>query len=531
MRRSWTWLLPAAFLLVFLAWPLLSFLRLAGPPAALGPWARGRLAASLQLGALTALLALLFGMPLAWLLGRHRFRGRKLLRALVTVPFVMPVVVVAGGLLALLGPRGYALRLLGHGFPFAGTYAALLVAHAVYNVPLVVRLVGDAWAHLDPRLEDAAATLGAGPWTRLRRVTLPRLAPALAAAATLAFLFGFTAFGTVLLLADPVKHATLEVAVYTEGIGVFDLPVAATLALLQLVFTFLAALAYAWLERRAAAQERPVDEATALAPLSAASRPLAALGFLVAALLLLPLLAAAVRALDTPAGWGLDAFLRVFHDQGALLYVPPLRALRNSLVFAAWTVVLAVPLGALAARAAARSGPLVDAAWMLPLGASAVTLSLGLLVVFPWRVGPWSLDLRASAALLVLVHALVAFPFVARAVTGPLRARDPALGEAARTLGAARWQRLLWIDLPLLSPALLVGAVLAASVSLGEFAGALILLRPEDATVPAEMFRYLGETKPDPWLFPEAMALATLLMLLDVAVFAALERLRPGRAG
>ncbi|MEA3201120.1 MAG: thiamine transport system permease protein [Thermoplasmata archaeon] len=518
MRRV-AWALPAAFLAAFLAWPLLSFLRLAGPPAALGAWEQGRLAASLKLGLLTAALALAFGMPLAWLLGRHRFPGRKLLRALVTVPFVMPVVVVASGVIVLMGPRA------------SGTYAALLVAHAVYNVPLVVRLVGDAWAHLDPRAEDAAATLGAGPLLRFTRVTLPRLVPAILAATMLAFLFGFTAFGTILLLADPVRDATLEVAVYHEGILVYDLPVAATLALIQLAVTFLAALAYAWLARRAAAQESAASEAETLRPLSPRAWPLIALAFGVAAALLSPLAAVLARALETPAGFGFEAFHRVFVDTGALLYVPPVDALRHSLLFALACVAIAVPLGALAARAAAESGPLLDAVWMLPLGASAVTLSLGLLLVFPWQAGPFGLDLRGTAAMLVLVHVLVAFPFVARAMTGPLRARDPALSDAARALGAKRWQRVLWIEAPLLSPALLVGAVLAASVSLGEFAGALILLRPEYATVPAEMYRYLSSTRPDPWVLPEAFALASMLMLLDLAIFALLERIRPGRTG
>lgn len=535
-RRAGTLLaaaLPALFLTLFLLVPLLAILRVAAPTVELGPWARARLWESLLLGALTALLAFALGMPLAYLLGRHRFPGRRVLRALVTVPFVMPVVVVAAGFLALLGPRGLLFDLTGLRIPFRGTYGALLLAHAFYNVPLVVRLVGDTWAHLDPRLEEAAATMGAGPWERFRRVTLPRLLPSIAAAGLLSFIFGFTAFGTVLLLGDPVDDATVEVGIYHLGVRLFDLPAAATLALLQLGVTLLAALAYARLIERASAWERPVDEATALAPLSRASRPVLALAVLTALLLLLPLAAVVAKSLDTPEGYSFEAYARLFETDGSVFAASPGDAVLNSLRFAALSVLLVVPLGLLAALAVARSrrGALADALWMLPLGASSVTLGLGLLVAFPWHAAGWTLDLRATATLIVLAHVLVAFPFVVRALVGPLRAADPALPDAARTLGARPWQRAAWVHLPLLGPALGVAAVLAASVSLGEFGATLVLTRPEHATVPAQMYRHLSAPRPDPWLPVEGLALASILLLLNLAAFLLVERLRPGRSG
>lgn len=538
-------LAPALFLALLLVLPLASFFAYAGATGELSPWARARLGASLRLGLATTGLALLVGLPLAYLLGRHRFPGRRALRAVVTVPFVMPVVVVAAGLLALLGPRGLVARATGFDPGLDGTFALLLVAHTIYNVPLVVRLVGDTWAHLDPRLEDAAATLGAGPARRFVWVTLPRLAPALAAASLLAFLFGFTGFGTVLLLADPVEHATIEVGIYHLGIRLFDLHAAATLALVQLVVTALAALAYAFLVERAAASHAAVDETTALRPLSRASRPLVALAAATAALLVLPLVAVVVLAFRTPEGWGLGAFARL-GDASSALAIGPARAALNSVRFALLTVLFALPLGLLAARAAAkaRRGAALDALWMLPLGASAVTLGLGLLLAFPWSVHPpypawWpdgarlalELDLRATAWLLVAAHVLLAFPFVVRALVGPLRAHDASLDEAARTLGATRTQRALRVHLPVLGPALVVAAVLAASVSLGEFGATLVVQRPETATLPVEMVRTLSSTRPDPWLAPTAMAMATLLLVVDLAAFLAIERLRPGRSG
>ena len=136
----------------------------------------------------STVLTVLAGMPLAWATARLRFRGRRLVRALVVVPFVLPTVVVATAFLALLPSR------------FDRGVVPILLAHVFFNVAVVVRVVGGYWARLDPRLWDAAAILGASPLRRFRELTLPALRPALAAAAALTFLFCFTSFGVVLIL-------------------------------------------------------------------------------------------------------------------------------------------------------------------------------------------------------------------------------------------------------------------------------------------------------------------------------------------
>ena len=155
------------------------------------------------------------------MLGRYAFPGRSLVRALVVVPFVLPTVVVALAFLAIL-PDG-----LERG------WAAILVAHVFFNVAVVVRVVGTFWAGLDPRVSEAAATLGAGPWRRLREVTLPLLAPSLAAAAAIVFLFSFTSFGVVLILGGP-RYSTIEAEIYNQAVRSFDLRAAAVLSLVQL---------------------------------------------------------------------------------------------------------------------------------------------------------------------------------------------------------------------------------------------------------------------------------------------------------
>ena len=150
------------------------------------------------------MLTLVAGLPLAWAIGRFRFRGRSLVRALVLVPFVLPTVVVATAFLIVL-PDGYQRGLW-----------AILAAHVFFNVAVVTRIVGGAWATIDPRSAEAAAVLGAGPLRRVREMTLPQLAPALSAASALTFLFCFTSFGVILILGGPGR-ATVETEIYNQA--------------------------------------------------------------------------------------------------------------------------------------------------------------------------------------------------------------------------------------------------------------------------------------------------------------------------
>ncbi len=261
------WLAPLTFLALFYFLPLGSILRLSFARSA-GSWAqplvevftspaiRHVLGFTFGQAALSTLLTLLFGMPGAYLLARYQFRGKSLVQALAGIPFVMPTLVVAAAFDALLGPSGWINRGLMALFnlsqpPVSFTYSlgAILVAHVFYNTTIVLRTVGDFWSHLDPRLEQAARVLGASRWQVMRRVTLPLLAPAIASAALLVFIFDFTSFGVILVLGGS-KFATLEVEIYNQTTNMLKLPLAAALSLLQLVCTLALTVIYTRLSRR-----------------------------------------------------------------------------------------------------------------------------------------------------------------------------------------------------------------------------------------------------------------------------------------
>jgi thiamine transport system permease protein len=594
--RPIVYALPLLFLASFFLYPLAAILRLSFGGAAGGvPGGQGLAAlfadpyylevvwfSAWQAG-LSTLLTLLLGLPAAYAFARYQFRGKALLRAVATVPFVMPTVVVAAAFTALLGPRGLlngALQaLLGLDAPLIRverTLSIILLAHVFYNYTVVLRIVGGFWSTLDTRLEQAAAVLGASRGRAFREVTLPLLLPAIGAAALLIFIFSFSSFGVVLLLGGP-GFATVEVEIYRQTAQFLRLDVAAALSLIQMLATLLMTLLYTRLQSRGAV---PLELRARVANVQPARTPrerlLVAGNLAVIALLIgAPLLALALRS-ATGAGGALTlAYYTLLGENrtGSAFFVPPLIAIRNSLLFALAAMALALAVGVPAAYLLARRpttdnrrptmgawpqsrrpvrgrptaaggtqhvtrntqymsrfsvlnsqfsilSSLLDPLFMLPLGTSAVTLGLGYVLA----LGRPPLKLLGSPLLIPAAHALLAFPFVVRSLLPALRGLDPQLREAARLLGASPPRVLREIDLPLLFPALLVGALFAFTVSLGEFGATLLIYPPDYPTVPVVIARLLGQ--PGAANYGQALALSTILMLVTGASFVLLERVR-----
>ena len=539
-------LLPLAFLLLFYFYPVVSILATSLAPQGqfdLAPFSRlfsgtqylEILWFTLWQAALSTLLTVLLGLPGAYVFARYTFPGKSILRALTTVPFVLPTVVVATAFTALLGGRGRLnlalMALLGLDQPpidLRGTLGAILLAHVFYNTTLVMRIVGTYWTNLDPALPEAARMLGASRWRAFREVTLPLLAPALGAAALLTFIFCFTSFGVVLILGAG-RYATLEVEIFYRTVYLADLPLAAALALIQIVLTFGLMWAYTRLQARVAAPEQLRSaQVTQRQPRSAREWLLVVASVGPALVLLLTPLASLVERSLTVGAGGLGSYRTVLAGaDDSILAVPPLMAVRNSLLFALGATLLALVLGGVASIVIANRGRrrsflsrLLDPLLMLPLGTSAVTLGLGYIVALDEP----PLNLRTSPALVVLAHALVALPFVVRSVLPALRSINPALRESAAMLGASPWQVWREIDLPIVARAVGVGAVFAFTVSMGEFGATALIYRPQFLTMPIAIYRLLG--RPGVANYGQALAMSTLLMLVCVAGFVGIERFR-----
>ncbi|SCE05663.1 thiamine transport system permease protein [Streptomyces sp. DvalAA-19] len=475
-------------------------------------------------------LTLLIALPGAYVFARFDFPGKQVLRAVVTVPFVLPTVVVGTAFLALLGRGGLLDELWG--LRLDTTVWAILLAHVFFNYAVVVRTVGGLWSQLDPRQEEAARVLGAGRFAAWRRVTLPALAPAVAAAALMVFLFTFTSFGVVQILGGPA-YSTLEVEVYRQTAQLLDLPTAAVLTMVQFVAVGAILAVHAVTVRRRERALKLVDPAqTSRRPHGPGQWALLG-GVLLTALLLilLPLGVLVERSFDGPGGYGFGYYeaLQSAGGSGSTFLVPPLEAVGNSLRYAFVATLIALVVGGLAAAALTRrAGRLVrgfDALLMLPLGVSAVTVGFGFLITLDKP----PLDLRTSWILVPLAQALVGVPFVVRTMLPVLRAVDERLREAAAVLGASPLRAWREVDLPLVRRAVLVAAGFAFAVSLGEFGATVFIARPDNPTLPVAVARLLGRS--GELNYGQAMALSTILMLVCAVSLLLLERIRTDRSG
>lgn len=557
MHRRILYLVPLAFLIVFFFHPLLAILRVSLFPEgqlaleALGelvtrPYYAGTVWFTTWQAALSTLLTLLVSLPGAYVFGRFRFRGRQLLKALTTIPFVMPTVVVGAAFRALLGPHGrlntLLQALLGLDVPpiqMERTIWLILLAHVFYNYTVVIRIVGGYWANLSRHTEEAAAVLGANRRQAFWHVTLPALAPALLAAALLIFLFTFTSFGVILILGGP-GFSTLETEIYRQAVVFLKFPVAAALSILQIIFTYLIMLAYTHFQRRIAVPLRFQPQRQTLRhPSTGRERLLVALNVaFMLVLLVTPLLALVERSFAGAGGrFTLDYYAELpINRRGSVLHVPPLQVVGNSVRYALGTMVLATALGTLSAWQLTSPSPRVarrpqggsrwtrwlDSLVMLPLGVSAVTLGFGYIVALG--------RLRTSPFLIPLAHTLIAFPFVVRSILPVLRGIHPNLREAAAMLGASPDRVWLEIDLPIVGRALLVGAVFSFTISMGEFGATSFIARPGgSSTLPIAINRFLGQ--PGALNFGQAVALSTILMCVCAVGFLFIERFRYGEIG
>jgi thiamine transport system permease protein len=507
---------PAAFLTVFYVWPFVTLAARGVRLDAIGDtFGRSRTWEVLWFttwqAVASTLLTLVIGLAPAWAVSRFSFPGRGALISVLTAVFVLPTVVVGAAFVALLPDS------------LDRSIWAILGAHVVFNLAVVVRTVGAVWEQLPAELDHAASTLGASPWRVFRHVTLPLLRPSLAAASAIVFLFTFTSYGVIRVLGT-TGRSTIEVEVWRRATQLGDVGGAAVLAMLQLAVLAVLVATMAAVQRRASRRidlERPQRR----------PRPVGTQRWLVAlaaggalALVTVPLLALVERSLRVDGSYGLTAWRSLGNDEirpGLRLGIDPIGALWRSATTAAWATLFAVVLGGVAVIAITtlrRSGRLLDTGLMLPLGTSAVTIGFGMLITFDTPPVDW----RASWWLVPVGHALVAVPFVVRSTLGVARSVDPDLQAAAATLGAPPIRAWATSVLPAIRRPLATSAGLAAAISLGEFGATSFLSRSGADTLPIAIERLLGRTGR---LFQaQAFALATILAVATMVIVMAVDR-------
>jgi thiamine transport system permease protein len=485
----------------------------------------------------STVVAVLMGLPAAYVLHRLAIPMRGAVRAALLVPFVLPTVVVGIAIRELVaesGPLGF--------LHLDGTPVAILIGLVFFNVAVVIRTVGTAWETLDRRPAEAAAALGASPLHVLTTVTLPALRPAIVSAAAVVFLFCATGFGVVLVLGG-TRYSSVETEIYllTTGsiTGTVEYQAAAALSLVQLSAVVVLLVVGAWL--------RAVRDPTVRRTQAAPARPrrhdlpaMVATGMVLLAIAA-PVVTLVVGSLRHDGAWTL-VYYRALQGSGedpgssgmdgGLLRVPVTEALTNSLRIAVDATWMALLLGALIAVVVTRKArsrietsvrSVFDGLFMLPLGVSAVTLGFGFLIT----LDDPPLDFRSSPLLVPIAQALVALPLVVRVLVPVLNGIDDRQRQAAASLGAGPLRTLLTVDVPVLWRPLLAAAGFAFAVSLGEFGATSFIVRAEVPTLPVVIYRLIGS--PGELNYGTAMAASVVLAAATALVILLVERLRvPG---
>ena len=461
--------------------------------------------------ALSTVITVVIAIPGAYLLFRRFFPGQQLVRALITVPFVLPSIVVAVGFTVFRSVHEFY---QGLGLTFlADPVYWIIAAHVFVNYSIAVKTIGGVWATMDTDIEAAAELDGAGRLRTLVAISLPQLKPAIYSASALIFLFSATSFGIVLILGGG-QVPTIETAIFFAATQRLDLELAAELVLVQTLITALAFLVGAKLAKGSFGLEQ-VFEGSRKPKVD--RRDLLALGISVliwVGLLAMPLILVLVRAFEVSGKFGFENFVNL-GTRGArdLLNITFVDAAANSLRNMTVAGVIAFVLGTLISWLLIRTRfRFFDLVFLLPLGISSVVLGFGFLVSFDASWFP----LRSSWLIVPLAQALIALPMVIRLVHPALVSlgREPI--EQAQLDGATSWQSWRFIESKMIRSVLLTALGFAAIISIGEFGASSLLANGSQATIPTLLFRLIS--RPGEQNFGMAMAVSAILIVLSALV-------------
>ena len=476
---------------------------------------------------LSTVASLFIGLPAAFILYQINFSGRRVLLTFCTIPFILPVVVVALSFRDLFSNTGLISQLLGFSsMQFNQSIWIIIIAHAYYNMSIIIRIVGPYWEKISMQFEEASNLLGAKDLQKMFYVYLPLLMPVIFAASMLVFLFCFTSFGLILILGTS-GFDTLELVIYRLTNGLYGLQEAVILSLLQIIFCTIIFIIYS-----KAIQSSRLDFVSHISVNKnfrelKVFKKIAALVFLcfISIFSIMPIAILFVRAFTFPGiqNFSMQNFIQIFTNTGNLSYIYPLDAILNSLTLALGTSFVVMLIGFFAAffiesqkRFLKR---IFDILFLLPIIVPVITLSLGIIITFNHSF----FDLRHSVILIFIVHILLGLPFAYYLSLLAIASVSRQIKEASLLLGCAK--KILWykIYLPLVRNYLLTGIIFSFAISLGEFGSVSMLRGSNFYTIPLVIYQYLN--RPGAYFLGSGYALSVILVVISFITFYSIERL------
>lgn len=458
----------------------------------------------------STILVLLFALPIAAITANFEFFGRRALISLISVPFILPTVVVGAAFLELLPSTIHR------------SAFAIITAHIYFNFGLVVRVVSTRWQQIHPHLDDVARTLGASRTRLFLTVTLPLLKKSLLSAGLLVFLMCFTSYGVVRILGGPAR-STIETEIYFRAMQLGDVSGALILSILQLIVVAILISLIMQFSRAKSAEFAQTVYSRIRKPQNSAQILIVTLVAVTSTLVvILPLISIVRRSIFVGQQINFSIWRSIFTDAEIF------KSLTTSLRYAVFTVVISTTIGLLGACATvygSRRYRFVNLLTALPVVVSPVTLGLGLIITFD--VDP--IDWRGAWLMMPVAHCLVAVPIVMRIISPTIRDLPNGLRDASQTLGATTWQIWRTVDLRIIQPALVTAAAIACAVSLGEFGASSFLVRRNNETLPLTISRLLA--RPGEIIQAQAYAIATLLIVACIAIVGLVDHLGTNKRG
>ncbi len=528
-RRSWLLALPVLVLLLWtVAFPNVAVI-IGSFENGLGHWRefinspsdREALSTSIFISVASVIASLFIGVPLAFLLSRFEFPGRKVLRIVATLPAALPPLVGVISFLFLFSESGVFTRAVQRSFGMdeapwrlTGVWAIVFV-HAYTMYVYVFLFVSAGLERFDTTLDEAASGLGASGWQRLRRVTLPLLTPAIAGSMLLVFMTSLGSFSAPYVFGGGIRVLSTQIVASklngAMGLAYVETTVLALAAVAGLVL-------YRWLERKRKYTSSGKGSATRRVIKSRKAQVAAAvLSTVLVIMLILPhlmvlLVSFAVDGVWTtqvlPPEYTLDNYRRLVSETA--LWKPIMNSVSMALIATTANVVVCFVAAYLIVLRKFTGRRMLELLVALPWAIPATAIALGLAATFNRN------DLLSGRVLLVgtfwilpLAYFIRGIPLVATAVESSLRQLDPALEDAARGLGASWWLTMKRVVLPAARPGLIAGALLAAVTAVGEFVASVVLYTHANRPISIEILAQLRALA-----FGTAAAYSVLLIFL-----------------
>jgi iron(III) transport system permease protein len=528
-RRSWILALPVLALLLWtVAFPNVAVI-VGSFEQGLGYWKefaaspadREALWTSIFISVASVIASLLIGVPLAFLLSRFEFPGRRILRIVATLPAALPPLVGVIAFLFLYSESGVFTRAVQRLFSMeeapwrlTGVWAIVFV-HAYTMYVYVFLFVSAGLERFDTTLDEAASGLGASSWQRLRRVTLPLLTPALAGSMLLVFMTSLGSFSAPYIFGGGIRVLSTQIVASklngAMGLAYVETTVLALSAVAGLVL-------FRWLERKRKYTSSGKGAATRRvfqsrkAQLAAAGLSFVLVIFLILPHLMVVLVSFAVDGVWTtqvlPPEYTLDNYRRLVSE--AELWKPIMNSVSMALIATAANVVVCFVAAYLIVLRTFAGRRVLELLVALPWAIPATAIALGLAATFN-RNDPLAgrVLLVGTFWILPLAYFIRGIPLVAAAVESSLRQLDPSLEDAARGLGASWWLTMKRVVLPAARPGLIAGALLAAVTAVGEFVASVVLYTHANRPISIEILAQLRALA-----FGTAAAYSVLLIVL-----------------